>query len=643
VSRSRLLAGLLAAPLLVASAGSALDTTASSTVEPARLVFLLEYVGTDYGKAVHDGHVINQAEYGEALRVSKQLIREYERRFNDSPAVTAGLTKLLQLIERRAPGEQVFETTRALLPEFSSAVNSAVKLTAQPNLANGARLWSSDCVTCHGPTGHGDGADTERMDPRPTSFLELDKLSPRRVYGAVTYGIDGTAMPSFVAAYSEAQRWDVAFFVMTLRDGFKPAPPAIDPGISLDEVAVSSNAELLARLRQKVPDASASAVDYLRANSPAAGGDNPARGTDDGGSSPLATALQLQEVFASVADRVFPRVVGLRSYVRDSNQAATPRVPQNDSGHWTALAPPAPAYYGFRVLRSGTGIALDDGYVLSRDFLVRDARGDLAQFVSIELPDGSDRLGRIVGTEPMLDFAVLRFADPAQFPVFARELDIGDSDRVKAGHWLIALGDPPGVERIFTVGMVSAAPARQCYQDLLSATMLQCSITVPAAGLGGPVVDILGRVVGISVSPATFADPSAPSDTPTRVLPINLAMNLFEPLRTAESHASPWIGVSVLELQSYRSQFPDKAPQAPWSGVYIDNLFDPSPASRAGVRLGDFLLEIGGHRLGSVADFQKWMYVLGVGTSCDLKLWRDGKPISITVTIEPRPAAASTR
>jgi serine protease Do len=395
-------------------------------------------------------------------------------------------------------------------------------------------------------------------------------------------------------------------------------------------------------------------VDYLRANVPGTNTADARTGTDGNASNPVAAALQLQEAFADIAARVFPNVVGVWSYERDPAPVPTPT--KSTSGSWTASAPDAPVYPGFRALRSGTGFMLDDdnGYILSRDFLVRNDRGDLAQFVSIELSDGSNRLGRIVGTEPTLDFAVLQLADTKAIPVLAKPLEIGNSDSLKAGHWIIALGDPPGVERTFAVGTVSSGPARQCYQDRLSATLIQGSITVPPAGLGGPVVDILGRVVGVSVSPrsqlyalaALFAEKTPSADTPptppTRVLPINLAMTLFNALIIAKSHESPWIGISVLELQSYRRQFPSQQRDVPSSGVYIDNVFDPSPASRGGVRLGDFLLELNGHRVGSVSDFQTWMYVLGIGTPCDLKLMRDGKPMNVTVTIESRAAAAKS-
>jgi len=85
--------------------------------------------------------------------------------------------------------------------------------------------------------------------------------------------------------------------------------------------------------------------------------------------------------------------------------------------------------------------------------------------------------------------------------------------------------------------------------------------------------------------------PDAPAVT--HVLPINLVLNLYEALKVSQSRESPWLGVSVLELPLLRRQLGDKAGtiDIPRTGVYIDDVFDPSPASRAGVRTGDFLLE----------------------------------------------------
>jgi serine protease Do len=276
---------------------------------------------------------------------------------------------------------------------------------------------------------------------------------------------------------------------------------------------------------------------------------------------------------------------------------------------------------------------------VSADSLVRDDAGALVPLVEAEQSDESRVPCAIVGNEPMLDLAVLKLASapPKDLP----PLEIGDSDRVQAGHWLIALGDPPGPDRTFVVGVAALSPQRQCYQATLSATRLQTSLQIPPGGVGGPVVDILGHVIGMGVGQA----PSVEGGPSGGVLPITLVMNLFEALKTAKSHQSPWLGTSVLELQTLRKQVAagkHTAVTMPPTGVYIDDVFDPSPASRAGVRPGDFLTALGGHPILSVGDFQTWLYATGIGQVTDLTLVRDGKPLGLQVKIEVRPASATT-
>jgi S1-C subfamily serine protease len=131
----------------------------------------------------------------------------------------------------------------------------------------------------------------------------------------------------------------------------------------------------------------------------------------------------------------------------------------------------------------------------------------------------------------------------------------------------------------------------------------------------------------------------------THVLPINLVLNLHEALKVAQTKQSPWLGVSVLELPLLRRRLgaQARAMAIPATGVYIDDVFDPSPASRAGIVPGDFLLALGGHRLLSVGDFQTWLYVLGAGREIELVVERDGRQRRLTAPIERRPASATSR
>ena len=627
----------LALLLLVLGAAAA----AAARPDPQRLGFLLQYVGTDYADAVRDGKVVNAFEHGEVLRFTRQVIEGYGALGGRSPRLARGLAELERLITERAPAAVVWTLANRLVPKLGRTVGGEARPERIPNLASGRRLWNDDCAICHGVTGAGDGPASSGMDPPPTAFRGewLARLSPHQVFNAVSLGVDGTAMPSFGGAYTAEQAWDVAFYTMTLRVGFDPRRPPRGTHVALEDVADSSNVALLERLRRTAPDATEEHVDYLRVNLVSAAGTTaPLAGPDAQATGALGLAVQMQDAFASVAERVFPRVVGVGSYVRDPAWTDQQLRAKHGDG-WMVANADAIRHPGFRRLRTGSGFLIDDdGFAITADHLVRDEAGALLPLVEIELPGETRVPVAVIGAEPMLDLAVLQIAQGA--PPVLPPLELGDSDRMQAGHWLIALGDPPGPDRTFDVGLVAMSPQRQCYQATLSATRLQSSLAVPPGGLGGPVVDIFGHVVGMSVRGGTSVEGPAASG----VLPIGLVLNLFEALKVARSHQSPWIGISVLELPALRRRLGGRAHGVviPPTGVYIDDVFAPSPASRAGIRPGDFLVGLGGHPILSVGDFQTWLYVTGIGATAELVLVRDGKPLALRVPVEVRPPEATT-
>src|SRR5262249_13549957 len=149
--------------------------------------------------------------------------------------------------------------------------------------------------------------------------------------------------------------------------------------VSVDDLAVSSNAELLARFHPRHPDLTANAIDWLRANPPAAA---PAAGAAP--ASGVAVAVQLQDAFARVAEGTMPRVVGVTGFVRDPEWAPEALRARHDDG-WMAENADSLRYAGFRPVRSGSGFVVDEqGYALSCDHLVRDERGELVQFADVE-------------------------------------------------------------------------------------------------------------------------------------------------------------------------------------------------------------------------------------------------------------------
>src|SRR5262245_55714072 len=176
------LLGVASLLFVAAYAGPTLAATvpAAEANDPQRLVFLLEYVGTDYDLAVRDGQVVNQLEYGELVRLTKELLDRYRERPEPSEKVATGLAQLQELVRQRAPATRVWAASRKLLPELAGSLAVSVRPKTLPNLGNGRRLWASDCAPCHGPTGAGDGPAATDLEPPPAALVgqTLDELSP---------------------------------------------------------------------------------------------------------------------------------------------------------------------------------------------------------------------------------------------------------------------------------------------------------------------------------------------------------------------------------------------------------------------------------------------------------------------------------
>lgn len=212
---------------------------------PDRLVFLLQYLGTDYAVAVRDGQVISEFEYNEMLDFSGVLLEEYGR-VSAGGELTPAFARLRRMIVDRADPGAVRELATELVPQLTEEFGVVAFPTLRPRIERGARLYAESCQRCHGADGGGDGPAVVDMEPEPRSFRDsrMNRLAPYQLYNAVTFGVDGTAMPGFGDGLSRREIWDLAFYVMTLRDGFDPGPEP-DTRLSLRQLATRSNAELL--------------------------------------------------------------------------------------------------------------------------------------------------------------------------------------------------------------------------------------------------------------------------------------------------------------------------------------------------------------------------------------------------------------
>ncbi len=365
--------------------------------------------------------------------------------------------------------------------------------------------------------------------------------------------------------------------------------------------------------------------------------------------SALQLATQIQQAFARVAERTFPSVVSITTFSEDPAWTVE-KLSASRGPAWVRSNAEALSYPGFRPTRAGSGVVVSsDGFVLSTHDNVLDSAGGIARIIDVELLDDRHALARVAGAEPTINLALLAIDLPES--VVLTPATLGDSDAVQVGHWAIAVGDPYGAERTYATGTISAQAQRRCYQEQLSRTLIQSSVRLHPESYGGPLVNIRGEVVGINV-PRPAGDRLVESGSGSEyALPINLVSGIYEALKHKGSTESPWLGISVLELAAARQRFQAEGrhvvlPESkyyPGTGLFVDNVFDPSPASRAGIGVGDFLVKIDGHLIFSPYDFQKRVYLAGVGADLAVEIFRDGASREVRARLEPRPRSATTR
>ncbi len=201
--------------------------------ETQQLLQLIDYVGVDYSGAVVDGKVENPAEYGEmqdfAAGISQQV--------NDLPAhaIKAELIRdaatLAQWVEQKQPAEKIRQLSAQMHHKIINAYQIIVVPRKQPDLQQAAQIYASQCASCHGAEGYGDGESAAGMDPPPINFHDIERYQQRTLYGlhsTITQGVNNTEMKAF-DQLSDDERWSLAFYVGSLA---KPAGVVTDAQIA---------------------------------------------------------------------------------------------------------------------------------------------------------------------------------------------------------------------------------------------------------------------------------------------------------------------------------------------------------------------------------------------------------------------------
>jgi len=271
----------------------------------------------------------------------------------------------------------------------------------------------------------------------------------------------------------------------------------------------------------------------------------------------------------------------------------------------------------------GSGFIISaDGYVLTNNHVV-----DGAAHVTVRLSDRRELDAKIVGTDAQYDIALLKL-NATNLPV----VSLGDSKNVKAGQWVVAIGSPFGFDHSVTAGIVSAVGRNFGGADQQYVPFIQTDVPINRGNSGGPLFNLDGQVVGINSQ--IFSNTGGFMGV-SFAIPIDIAMNAVEQLKTSGRVTRGMIGVRIQNVDREQA----KALGLPRIGGALVNQITPgSSADKAGVQLGDVILSFGGREIASSADLPPLVGSSKPGTKVDLGIWRDGKTLTLPVTVGEQPA-----
>ncbi|EQM79258.1 DegQ family serine endoprotease [Stutzerimonas stutzeri] len=281
-------------------------------------------------------------------------------------------------------------------------------------------------------------------------------------------------------------------------------------------------------------------------------------------------------------------------------------------------APPEGQQPDAQSLGSGFIIAAD-GYVLTNNHVVADA-----DEIIVRLPDRSELEATLVGADPRTDVALLKI-EATSLPT----VRLGDSSALKVGEWVLAIGSPFGFDHTVTAGIVSATGRNLPSESYVP--FIQTDVAINPGNSGGPLFNLQGEVIGINSQIFTR---SGGFMGLSFAIPIDVAMDVANQLRTEGKVSRGWLGVAIQEVnRDLAESFGLERP----AGALVAQVMDGGPAAKGGLRVGDVILSVDGHAIDMSADLPHLIGAIKPNTKAKLEIVRDGERETLTVQIGALP------
>lgn len=262
----------------------------------------------------------------------------------------------------------------------------------------------------------------------------------------------------------------------------------------------------------------------------------------------------------------------------------------------------------------GSGFIIsDDGYVLTNAHVVEDA-----DEVTVTLTDRREFKAKVLGADKRSDVALLK-VDARNLP----SLRIGDSDKIRVGEWVIAIGSPFNLENTVTAGIISAK-SRDTGEYL---PLIQSDVAVNPGNSGGPLINMRGEVIGINSQIATL---SGGYNGISFAVPIDEGMRVADQIKKTGKVTRGRIGVQISEVTR---DVADSLGLGRAHGAEVAMVEPGGPAEKGGIRVGDIILKFNGQDIDKSTDLPRLVGGAKVGSRATVTVWRRGSQIDVPVTV----------
>ena len=357
----------------------------------------------------------------------------------------------------------------------------------------------------------------------------------------------------------------------------------------------------------------------------------PAAMADNGAIKPQ-TNVQALPNFVTLVKQVKPAVVSITAHIKADVAEQEENGPGGDGGGMQGS--PFPFPFPFQMMPQqqpnrtvearGSGFIISaDGYVVTNNHVVNGATK-----VTVTLDDGTTLPAKIIGRDPKTDVALLRVKPTGKLPF----IDLGDSDEVQPGEWVIAVGNPYGLGGTVTAGIVSALG-----RDLHSGAyndFIQVDAPINHGNSGGPLFTQDGKVVGIN---SMIISPNGGGSIGIGfAIPSNTVRSVVDQLEKTGHVTRGYFGIEGQDISPTMAQalnLKSPEPGAPPHGTLVASVSKGSPAEKAGIKSGDVILTLNGHPVKNGHDLAVKVVSIAPGTDATVNLLRDGKPMDVKFTV----------